>query len=166
MPLVQMTMEWSPDKEARASSLVQTRDLLPRGVSLARASRDRALASELGDLVRQARHLAARVALVNDAVLGGAHQLRLGCLESGQSLLLVAARDRILDATHVAAHARAAPLVHFGAARDLAGRLLGGLGIGHLDSVGGVPSRRHARDPFRAIATAEKTAAASRRPPP
>src|SRR5579883_2855946 len=29
-----------------------------------------------------------------------------------------------------------------------------------------IPSRRHARDPFRAIATAEKTAAASRRPPP
>jgi hypothetical protein len=93
------------------------------------------LLAELADLLGQAGNLAARRPLVNDAALGGAHQLRLGGLEGGQRLLLVAAGDRVLDAAQVAAHARAPRLVDLGAARDLAARLLGGFGISHQGSV-------------------------------
>src|SRR3712207_8347153 len=43
--------------------------------------------------------------LVNDALLGAAHQLGLGCLKGGSSFSLVAGRDGFLDLSHISAHA-------------------------------------------------------------
>src|SRR5258708_39401481 len=80
------------------------------------------LFTELADLRRQTRDLAARGLLMNHAALSGAHELRFGGLEGGQSFRRVTARDRFLDRAHPAAHARAARPVYRGAADDLAGR--------------------------------------------
>src|SRR3569832_1429264 len=51
---------------------------VPNGVPL-----QRVLLADLGDPMRQARHVAARIVLVNDAALRGPHDYRLGCLERG-----------------------------------------------------------------------------------
>src|SRR6185312_3694303 len=110
------------------------------------------LLAELADLVGKTRDLAARRPLVDDAALGGAHQLRLGRLEGAQRLLLVAARNRLFDRPEVGTHARTPRLVDLGAARDLAARLLGGFGIGHKGSV-----VCGARGPRRAVASARKS---------
>src|SRR2546430_974753 len=96
--------------------------------------RDVALLAELADLVSQAGDLAARGPLMDHAALRGPHELGLGGLEGRLRLRLVAARDRVFDQTEVAPHARTARLVDLGATRNLSGRLLCGLGIGHPGS--------------------------------
>src|SRR5712692_7964879 len=79
-----------------------------------------ALLSELGNLVVEARHLAARRVAVNHALLCGAHDQRLGLLQRIERLAAVAGRDRLLDLAHRSAQLGAARLVDLGAARDLA----------------------------------------------
>src|ERR1022692_454944 len=93
------------------------------------------LFAELADLMSQARHLPACGLLMNDAALGGPHELGFGGQEGRLGLRLFPARDRVLDQAQIVAHARTARLVDLGTARDLAGRLLGGLGVGHQRSV-------------------------------
>jgi hypothetical protein len=93
------------------------------------------LFAELADLMGQARHLPARGLLMDDAALGGPHELGFGGQEGRFGLGLIPACDRVIDQAQIVAHARAARLVDLGTARDLAGRLLGGLGVGHQRSV-------------------------------
>ena len=90
------------------------------------------LLGELGDLMGEARNLPARIVLVNDVALRRLHQLWLGAGESFQRRVAVAALDRFLDGTNRAAHLSTTRLVDDGAAGNLAGRLLGGSGIGHV----------------------------------
>ena len=87
---------------------------------------------ELGDSVRQARHLPARIVLVNDVALRGLHQFRFRVLHRLERRLAIAALDRFLDGADGATHLRAARLVDDSAAGNLAGRLFGGSGIGHV----------------------------------
>src|SRR3569623_3519623 len=54
----------------------QCANAVPNGEPLPRV-----LLADLGDPMRQARHLAAGIVLVNAAALRGPHDLRLGCLE-------------------------------------------------------------------------------------
>jgi hypothetical protein len=89
------------------------------------------LLAELRNRARQARHLPARVVLVNDVALRRTHQLGLGAGHRLQRRVAVAALDRFLDVADGAAHLGAARLVDHGAAGDLAGRLLGGSRVGH-----------------------------------
>src|SRR6185436_13290883 len=72
---------------------------------------------------------------MHDALLRGAHDLGLRCLECCCCCYLVAGRDRLLDVAHGRAHARAARGVDFGAARDHACGFAGGGSIGHGLSV-------------------------------
>ena len=88
--------------------------------------------AELGDRVREARHLPARIVLVNDVALRGLHQFRLGALHRFQRCVAITALDRFLDGADGTTHLSAARLVDDGAAGNLAGRLLGGSGIGHV----------------------------------
>src|SRR5580692_5173024 len=69
------------------------------------------LLAELRHPLGEPRYFAARGILVNDALLGGAHDDRLGLAESGQRDGAIAGRDRILDLADEVAHARAARLV-------------------------------------------------------
>jgi len=70
--------------------------------------------------------------LVNDVALRGLHQFRFGVLHRFQRGIAVAALDRFLDGSDCTAHLGAARLVDEGAAGNLAGRLFGGGGIGHV----------------------------------
>jgi len=87
---------------------------------------------ELGYRVRQARHLPARIVPVNDVALRGLHQFRFRILHRLERRLAIAALDRLLDGANRATHLSAARLVDDGAAGNLAGRLFGGSGIGHV----------------------------------
>src|ERR1700685_1042130 len=116
------------DDKVPAASNCRLAKTIADGLGLNVQRRVRLLA-EPADLLGQAGNLAAPRPLVNDAALGRAHQLRLGRLEGGQRLLLLAACNRARDAPQVAAHARAPRPVDLGTARDLAVRLLGGFGI-------------------------------------
>ena len=89
------------------------------------------LLGELRDRARQARHLPARIVLVNDVALRRTHQLGLGAGHGLQRRGAVAALDRFLDIADGAAHLGAARLVDHGAAGDLARRFLGGSRVGH-----------------------------------
>lgn len=64
----------------------------------------RGLLGELGDAVGEAGDFAARGVLMDDAVLGGAHQFRLRALEGSQSGIVIAAGDRLFDDAHSVAH--------------------------------------------------------------
>ena len=87
---------------------------------------------ELGDRVSQARHLPARIVLVNDVALRSLHQFRFRVLHRFERRFAITALDRFLDGADRATHLRAARLVDDGAAGNLAGRLFGGSGIGHV----------------------------------
>jgi len=87
---------------------------------------------ELGNLVRQARYLPARIVLVNDIPLRSLHQFGFRARHRLQRCIAVAALDRFLDGANRATHLGAARFVDDGAAGNLAGRLLGGSGIGHV----------------------------------
>jgi hypothetical protein len=89
------------------------------------------LAPELGDSVSKTRYFAAGRVAMNDVFLCRAHNHGLGFSERSQRLATVSRRNRFLDASHKAAHAGAARLIDFGAARDLARCLAGGTGVGH-----------------------------------
>ena len=69
---------------------------------------------------------------MNDVPLGGLHQFRFRVLHRLERRLAIAALDRFLDGADCATHLRAARLVDDGAAGNLAGRLFGGRGIGHV----------------------------------
>src|ERR1700730_14602128 len=97
------------------------------------------LLRKLCDLMAEPRHLPARIVPVNDVALRCAHQLGLGVRHRLERRVTVAALDRLLDGANGAAHLGAARLVDHGAAGNLAGRLLGGSGIGHrLEFLAGV----------------------------
>src|SRR6267142_1225798 len=87
---------------------------------------------KLGDLMREARNLPARVVLVNDVALRCLHQFWFCAHHRLQRCGAVAALDRFLDGADRAAQLGPARLVDDGAAGNLAGRLLGGSRIGHL----------------------------------
>src|SRR3954467_8112893 len=95
----------------------------------------RYLLRELRDLVAEARDFAAGQVLVNDVALRRLHQGRLGELHRFLRRGGVARLDGVLDGAERRTHLRAARLVDDGAARDLAGRLLGGGRIGHLSNI-------------------------------
>ena len=103
-----------------------------RGRAFERISISASSLRELGDRVRQARHLPARIVLVNDVALRGLHQFRFRVLHRLERRLSIAALDRLLDGADRAAHLGATRLVDDGAAGNLAGRLFGGSGIGHV----------------------------------
>ena len=86
---------------------------------------------ELGDLMREARDLAARVVLVNDVALRCLHQFWFRTGHGLERRSTVAACDGFLDEADRSAHLGAARFVDDGAAGNLARRLLGGSGIGH-----------------------------------
>ena len=90
------------------------------------------LLGELVDLVGQALNLPARIVLVNDIPLRSLHQFGFRARHRLQRCIAVAALDRFLDGANRATHLGAARLVDDGAAGNLAGRLLGGGGIGHV----------------------------------
>jgi len=90
------------------------------------------LLGELGDLVRQARYLPARIVLVNDIALRGLHQFWFRAHHRLQRRIAVAILDGFLDGTNRATHLGTARLIDDGAAGNLAGRLFGGSGIGHV----------------------------------
>ena len=77
-------------------------------------------------------------------------------LERGERRGTIAAGDRLLDIAQMRAHARAARLVDCRAARDLAGRLLGGRRIGHRCSVTGGGRRQSAEEQCRASAKKQR----------
>lgn len=83
--------------------------------------RECGLFAELGDLVRQPRHFAARGIPMHLALVRRAHQRWLRKLHRVHCLVAVTGGDRFLDLAERAAHARAARLVDLGAARDFAG---------------------------------------------
>src|SRR5689334_14719265 len=144
--------------------------------------------------MRQARDLAVRIVAMDDVVLRRLHQLRLGALHCGSRRVAIAALDRFLDGAHRAAQLGPARLVDDGAAGNLAGRLLGGSGIGHIfkypyevptaagrawlprrcklaidaDLCSGVLRRKSGRSQLarRSRGVAQRTAAAGLRPPP
>src|ERR1700692_4176070 len=68
---------------------------------------------------------------MDDAGARGTHESRLGFSHGGGGRSPVAGGDRLFDLAHRTAHAGAPRLVDHGAAGDLAGGLLGGLGISH-----------------------------------
>ena len=80
----------------------------------------------------QPRNLPARIVLVNDVALRRLHQLGLSLRHRLQCRIAVTALDRFFDAADGAAHLGAARLVDDGAAGNLARRLFGGSGIGHV----------------------------------
>jgi len=87
---------------------------------------------ELGDLMRQPRNLPARIVLVNDVALRCLHEFGFRMRHRLQCRVAVAALDRFFDVSNRATHLGAARLIDNGAASNLAGRLLGGSGIGHV----------------------------------
>src|SRR5687767_11691333 len=89
------------------------------------------LSAQRLDAAREARDLPRRGILVHDALLGGAHHLRLGGAQGGCSLGLVAGSNGLFNLADKSPHAAATRLVDRGALRDLAGHLLGGHGVGH-----------------------------------
>ena len=93
------------------------------------------LLGELRDLMGQTRYLPARIVLVNDVALGGLHQLGLGALHGVQRCGAVALCDGVFNDANRSAHLGAARLVDDGAAGNLARRLLGRSGVGHVLSV-------------------------------
>jgi len=86
---------------------------------------------ELRNLVREPRHLSARVVLVNDVALCCAHELGLGIHHRLDRSVAIAALERVFDLAHGTAHLRSARLVDDGASSNLARRLLGGSCVGH-----------------------------------
>jgi len=86
---------------------------------------------ELGDPMREARHFAAGIVLMDDAALRGTHDGWLRVLKRRQGRVAVAAGDRFLDLADRTAQQRAARFVDDRPARDLARGFAGGLGIGH-----------------------------------
>ena len=69
---------------------------------------------------------------MNDVALGCLHQFRFRVRHRLQRCIAVAALDGFFDGTNRATHLGAARLVDDGAAGNLAGRLFGGRGIGHV----------------------------------
>ncbi len=102
----------------------------------------RGLLGELGDAVGEAGDFAARGVLMDDAVLGGAHQFRLRALEGSQSGIVIAAGDRLFDDAHSVAHPRAARFVDRGAAGDFARGFLGGRCVSHSSFILHAQARR------------------------
>jgi len=100
-------------------------------INLKRAPSARSFA-ELGDTMREPWNFSAGVVLVNRSTLRGAHDRRLGFLESRQRCVTVAACDRLLDPADRTAQGGAARLVDLGAACDLARGFAGGLGVCHV----------------------------------
>src|SRR5437660_2085347 len=94
-------------------------------------SPESALGSELGDLVSQARYLAACRIGMHDALLRRAHDHRLCFLQRRKRRAAIASRDCFLDLAHEAAHLRVARLVDFRAPGDLTDCLTGRRSIGH-----------------------------------
>ena len=90
------------------------------------------LLRELCNLTPESRNLSACIVLVNDLALRGPHELRFSARHRLQRRVTIAALDRLLDGSHRTAHRRAARLVDDGAAGNLARRLFGGSGIGHV----------------------------------
>lgn len=82
--------------------------------------------------MREPRNFSARIVPVNDVALRGLHQFRFRVLHRFQRGIAVTALDRFLDGADRTAHLGATRLVDDGAAGNLAGRLLGGGGIGHV----------------------------------
>ena len=82
--------------------------------------------------MREPRDLSARIVFVNDVALRCLHQFGLRVRHRFERCSPVAALDRLFDRSYRAAHLGAARLVDDGAAGNLARRLLGGSGIGHI----------------------------------
>src|ERR1019366_3877054 len=80
---------------------------------------------------RQSRHFARAGVLVHDALADRPHQFRLSFDEGLAGGDSVAAGDGFLELAQIGPHARAARLVDFGSARDLADRFLRAGRIGH-----------------------------------
>src|SRR5690349_21060024 len=85
----------------------------------------RVLLRDLGNLRGETRHLAARRLLVNDALLAGAHELRLRCLKCSECCVAIAAGNRLFDLADIATHHRTTMLIDLGATLDHARLLLG-----------------------------------------
>lgn len=86
---------------------------------------------ELGDLVREARDLAAGGTFVHYAFLSSAHERGLSSLKRGLRRRRITGSDRFLDVSDGTAHARATRFVDDGPPRNFSGRLLGGFRISH-----------------------------------
>src|SRR5690606_1415287 len=97
--------------------------------------RSRCRLIELPQLSGQSRHLARAGVLVDHALGDGPHQLRLGLHEGALSGGRIARGDGLVKTAQVGADARAARLVDFGAAGDLADRLLGAGRVGHVSAL-------------------------------
>jgi hypothetical protein len=82
--------------------------------------------------MHKSRNLSARRVLVNDVALRRFHQLGLGTRHCLERCVAVTALDRFFDRSDRTTHLGAARFIDNGAAGNLAGRLLGGTGIGHL----------------------------------
>jgi len=82
--------------------------------------------------MREPRNFSARVVLVNDVALRGLHQFGLRMCHRLQRCIAIATLDCFFDGSDGAAHLRPARLVDHRAAGNLAGRLLGGSGVGHV----------------------------------
>src|SRR5215213_825470 len=95
----------------------------------------RRLLAELRDAMSEPRYLAVRCVAMDHALLRGAHDLRLGGLERGESRPLIAGGDRLLDLAHRGTHARTARGIDFSPARDDARGFAGGRSVGHCLSV-------------------------------
>src|SRR5919107_3126297 len=117
------------------------------------------LSAQRLDAAREARDLPRRGVLVHDALLSGAHHLRLSRAQGGHSLGLVAGCDRLFDLADEGPHPATTRLVDRGALRDLAGHILGGHGVGHgpssffknPDAPSSSPSRDPAEDRMNAL---------------
>src|SRR4051794_23638882 len=70
---------------------------------------------ELCNLMREPRHLSARVVLVNDVALRRAHELGLSVHHRLDRRVAITALERVFDLAHGATHLRAARLVDDGA---------------------------------------------------
>jgi hypothetical protein len=84
------------------------------------------------DLMRKSRNLSAGIVLVNDVALRCLHQFWLGARHRLERCITVATLDCFLDGPYRAAHLGPARFIDDGAAGNLARRLLGGGGIGHI----------------------------------
>ena len=100
------------------------------------------LLAELGDTESEARNFATGCVFVNHAALRCSHDHRLRLLERGRGRLAVATGDRFLDFADRIAQQRAAHLVDFGLARDLACGFACGTGICHEPLVGDASRRK------------------------
>src|ERR1700730_7876588 len=89
------------------------------------------LFAELGNAVGEPRDFPAGGIAMDDAGARGSDESRLGFSHGGGGRGAVAGRDRLLDFAHGTAHTGAPRLVDHGAAGDLTGGFLGGLGISH-----------------------------------